>query len=240
MKVLNDLLGYKNRKLYQDNKMFNFTLDSVLVARFCNLNSKKKKICDFGTNNAVIPLILSKYTKAKIIGVEIQNKAVEIANENIKLNGLEDQIEIVHADIKEFSKLHNQEFDLVVCNPPFFKMDGNPKLKEISLEVANARHELLITLEDIIKSASRCLKNKGNFTIVHRSERLSEIINLFYKYNIYPKRLRLIQSKKTDNAKMILLDGIYQGNEGMEILPTLITHNDDETYTDELLKYFHD
>ncbi|SYV96656.1 methyltransferase, partial [Mycoplasma putrefaciens] len=83
MKVLNDLLGYKNRKLYQDSEMFNFTLDSVLVARFANLTSKRKMIVDFGTNNAVIPLIISKYTKAKIIGVEIQPKAAELAQQNI-------------------------------------------------------------------------------------------------------------------------------------------------------------
>jgi len=220
--------------------MFNFTLDSVLVARFANLTSKRKVIADFGTNNAVIPLIISKYTKAKIVGVEIQEQAVGIAKENVLLNKLEDQIEIVHSDIKEFAKSNNQVFDLIICNPPFFKMDGNPKLKEISQEVVNARHEVLITLEEIISSAARCLKNGGNFTIVHRAERIGEIIKLFYKYNIYPKRMMMVQSKLDQDAKTVLLDGIFQGNEGMEILPTLITHNSDETYTDELLKYFHD
>ncbi|AJM72214.1 tRNA1(Val) (adenine(37)-N6)-methyltransferase [Mycoplasma yeatsii] len=240
MKVLNDLLGYKNRKLYQHNKMFNFTLDSILVARFANLTSKRKMIADFGTNNAVIPLVLSKYTNAKIVGVEIQQQAVEIARENVELNNLNNQIEIVCSDIKEFAKTHNQVFDLIVCNPPFFKMDGKPKLKEISQEVVNARHEVLITLEEIIYCASKCLKNKGNFTIVHRAERTGEIINLFYKYNIFPKRMMLVQSKADQEAKTVLIDGIYQGNEGMQILPTLVTHNSDETYTDELLKYFHD
>ncbi|AGJ90472.1 tRNA1(Val) (adenine(37)-N6)-methyltransferase [Mycoplasma putrefaciens] len=240
MKVLNDLLGYKNRKLYQDSEMFNFTLDSVLVARFANLTSKRKMIVDFGTNNAVIPLIISKYTKAKIIGVEIQPKAAELAQQNIWLNNLSNQIEIICDDIKHFAKTHNQVFDLVICNPPFFKMDGKPKLKKISQEVIIARHETLITLEEIIYCASKCLKNGGNFTIVHRAERAGEIINLFYKYHIYPKRMMLVQSKPDQDAKTILIDGIYQGNEGMQILPTLITHNTDETYTDELLRYFHD
>lgn len=105
MKVLNDLLGYKNRKLYQHNKMFNFTLDSILVARFANLTGKRKMIADFGTNNAVIPLVLSKYTSAKIVGVEIQQQAVEIAKENVELNNLSNQIGIVCSDIKNLQKL---------------------------------------------------------------------------------------------------------------------------------------
>lgn len=240
MKIYNELLGYQNRKLYQNTKMFSFTLDSVLVARFLNLNSKKKKIVDFGTNNAVIPLIISNYTKAQIVGVEIQEPAVKLAQENVILNHLENQIEIVCADIKEYVKKHPHEFDAVICNPPFFKMTGTPKLKEISESVVNARHEVLITLEEIIVSGAKILKNGGTLTIVHRAERTDELIQLFGKYKINPKRMRFVYSKKDQKAKTVLIDGVLNGNEGMQILPPLIAHHEDESYTDEMLTMFHD
>ncbi|WP_026389427.1 tRNA1(Val) (adenine(37)-N6)-methyltransferase [[Acholeplasma] multilocale] len=240
MKVLNDLLGYKDLNLYQDSEMFNFTLDSVLIARFANLSNKRRLIADFGTNNAVIPLILSRYTQAKIVGVEIQEKAVDLARENIALNNLDDQVSIVHSDIKDFAKMEHDSFDMILCNPPFFKMDGSPKLKEISQEVVNARHETLITLEEIVKAGALALKNGGVFTMVHRAERAGEIITYFKKYDIIPKRMQFVHSKIDHPAKTILIDGILNGNEGMEILPPLIAHNDDETYTTELLKLFRD
>jgi len=240
MEVLNDLLAYKDRKIYQHTKMFNFTLDSILVARFMNLNSKIKKIADFGTNNAVIPLILSKYTKAKIVGVEIQLQAVEIANKNLVLNGLENQVEIVNDDIVQFATKNVHKFDAVICNPPFFKTEGKPKTREISEEVANARHEVLITLEQIIQSGSKCLNNGGLFTIVHRAERTAEIIEMFNKYHLVPKRMQFVHSKINKSAKTVLIEGIKKGNIGVEILKPLIAHNADETYTNELLTFFRD
>ncbi|ATZ21918.1 tRNA1(Val) (adenine(37)-N6)-methyltransferase [Mesoplasma tabanidae] len=240
MKILNDLLGYEDRKIYQDSEMFNFTLDSVLIARFINLKSSVKKIVDFGTNNAVIPLIISKYTNAKIVGVEIQQKAAELAIENIKLNMLEDQIQIVNDDIKNYSKEMANKFDAVICNPPFFKKHEDSKVKKISEEVVNARHETLITLEEIIKNAGLILKNGGSFTLVHRPERAGEIISLLYKYKFAPKRMQFVHSKSRDEAKTILIDAILEGNEGMQILNPLISHKEDESYTNDLLKYFKD
>ncbi|PPE05881.1 tRNA1(Val) (adenine(37)-N6)-methyltransferase [Williamsoniiplasma lucivorax] len=240
MKIQNDILGYKDRTLYQDTKMFSFTLDSVLVSRFLNLNSKIKTIADFGTNNAVIPLIISKYTKAYICGIEIQSKAAKLARGNVELNQLGNQIEIIQADIKEFAKINRHKFDAVICNPPFFKMEVATKTKELSEEVVNARHETLITLEEIIYSASQVLRNGGVFTIVHRAERAGEIINLFYKNKLAPKRMRFVHSKSDQKAKTVLLDGVLNGKEGMNILPPLIAHNADETYTNELLAMFRD
>ncbi|AVN59279.1 tRNA1(Val) (adenine(37)-N6)-methyltransferase [Mesoplasma florum] len=240
MKILNDLLGYEDRKIYQDSEMFNFTLDSVLIARFINLKSSIKKIVDFGTNNAVIPLIVSKYTNAKIVGVEIQTKAAELAIENIELNKLTEQVEIVNSDIKTYAKEMANKFDAVICNPPFFKKHEESKVKKISEEVVNARHETLITLEEIIKNAGLILKNGGSFTLVHRTERIGEIINLMYKYKFAPKRMQFVHSKANDEAKTVLIDAILEGNEGMQILKPLISHKDDESYTNELLRYFKD
>lgn len=240
MKILNDLLGYENRKIYQDSEMFNFTLDSILIARFFNFKSSIKKIVDFGTNNAVIPLILTKYTNAKITGVEIQLKAAQLAIENIQLNKLRNQIEIVNADIKDYAKEMANKFDAVICNPPFFKKHEESKVKKISKEVVNARHETLITLEEIIKNSGLILKNGGSFTLVHRPERIGEIINLLYKYKFAPKRMQFVHSKANYEAKTVLIDAILEGNEGMQIIAPLIAHKNDESYTPELLKYFKD
>ncbi|PPE04789.1 methyltransferase [Entomoplasma ellychniae] len=240
MKVLNNLLDYKNRKIFQDTEMFNFTLDSVLISRFIKLNNKRKKIVDFGTNNAVIPLIISKYTDAKIYGVEIQSVAARIAEENITINSLKNQIKIINKDIKVFAKENANQFDMVICNPPFFKKHEESKTKKISQEVVNARHETLITLEEIIQSAKLILKNGGSLTLVHRPERTGEIINLLYKYSFFPKRMQFVYSKKNGVAKTMLIDAILEGNEGMEILEPIISHNDDESYTNQLLKLFKD
>ncbi|WP_027063510.1 tRNA1(Val) (adenine(37)-N6)-methyltransferase [Mesoplasma seiffertii] len=240
MKVLNEILGYKNLQLYQDSEMFNFTLDSILVARFANLSNKRTKIADFGTNNGVIPLVISKYTKASIIGVEIQKKAADLAQENVVLNNLQKQITIVCDDIKNFAKINHDSLDLIICNPPFFKMDGKPKLREVSEAVANARHETLITLDEIVQSAALALKNGGVFTLVHRADRAGEIIATFTKHRIVPKRIQFVHSKIDQAAKTILIDGVLNGNLGTEILPPLIAHNDDETYTNELLTLFRD
>lgn len=240
MIVLNNLLDYKDRQIYQDTEMFNFTLDSVLISRFINLSNKRKKIVDFGTNNAVIPLIISKYTNAEICGVEIQSKAAKLAVENVVINNLQNQINIVNEDIKIFAKKEANQFDAVICNPPFFKKYEKSKTKITSNEVVNARHEKLITLEEIIQNAKLILKNGGSFTLVHRPERVGEIINLLYKNSFYPKRLQFVYSKKSSNAKTVLIDAILEGNEGMEILPPLISHNDDESYTIDLLKMFKD
>ena len=118
--VVNYLLAYKNMKIIQRKDMFNFSLDTVLLANFCTINKDVDKIIDFGTNNAAIPLLLSRRTDKKIVGIEIQGEAVEIAKKNVDINCLNDQINIVYDDIKNYVK-NNDKVKLVVCNPPFFK-----------------------------------------------------------------------------------------------------------------------
>ena len=122
MKVVNYLLGYKNLKIVQDNDMFNFSLDSVLLPNFVTINKKISKILDIGCGNAPIPLILSTKTSAKIIGVEVQKDVYELAKESIKINNKEDQITIINSDINEYYKeIETDSFDVITSNPPFFK-----------------------------------------------------------------------------------------------------------------------
>ena len=126
MEVVNDVLGYQNLKIYQNTDMFQFSLDSVLLANFVTINPKVNKILDIGTGNAIIPIILSKKTSAKITGVEIQKESFELAIKSVKINQLEDQIQLIQNDIKEYSQnLSTEIFDVITCNPPFFKTNEN-------------------------------------------------------------------------------------------------------------------
>lgn len=234
--VINYLLAYENFKIIQRKDMFNFSLDTVLLSHFCTINKDYEKIIDFGTNNAAIPLILSMRTASKIIGVEIQEEACKIAQKNIVLNHLENQIEIVHEDIKNY--IHQiQNVDLVVCNPPFFKLGEKSNLNDNEyLQIA--RHEIKITLEQIIQSASKILKQKGRFAIVHRPERLIDIITIMKTYDIEPKRIQLVYPKHNRECNTILVEGMYKGNPGLKILPPLYAHDDSGEYSKEVRRLF--
>ena len=216
--------------------MFNFSLDTVLLANFCTITKDVKKIVDFGTNNAAIPLILSRRTNKPIIGVEIQKEAVELAKKNITLNNLDDQIEIVHSNIKEFVN-DSIKVGLVVCNPPFFKVDEDSNLNDNEF-LTIARHEIKINLEEIIKSAAKILDNRGKFAMVHRPQRMIEILNLMQKYDIEPKRIKFVYTKYNKENHILLVEGIYKGKKGLKIEPPLYAHNDDGSYSDEVKKMF--
>ena len=234
--VINYLLAYNDLKIIQRKDMFNFSLDTVLLANFCTITKDVKKIVDFGTNNAAIPLILSRRTNKPIIGVEIQKEAVELEKKNITLNNLDDQIEIVHSDIKEFVN-DSIKVGLVVCNPPFFKVDEDSNLNDNEF-LTIARHEIKINLEEIIKSAAKILDNRGKFAMVHRPQRMIEILNLMQKYDIEPKRIKFVYPKYNKESHILLVEGIYKGKKGLKIEPPLYAHNDDGSYSDEVKKMF--
>ncbi|QHX36264.1 tRNA1(Val) (adenine(37)-N6)-methyltransferase [Spiroplasma sp. BIUS-1] len=240
MKVENQVLNYKDLKIIQDSDMFNFCIDSVLLSRFWIPSKKYKNILDFGTNNAIIPLIISRYTKANITGVEIQNEACKIAEENISLNELNSQITIFNQDIKEFVKDKNNTYDLVFCNPPFFKISDNSNLNKRSELLTPARHETSITLEEIIFSAKVALKNGGKLLMVHLSERMDEILFLLKNNNFSVKRIQFVYSKEGQDAKRVLIEAVNDGNDGMKILPPLVIHNEDGTYKENILEMFGD
>lgn len=234
--VTNYLLAYENMKIIQRKDMFNFSLDTVLLANFCSINKNVEKIIDFGTNNAAIPLLLSTRTTTNIVGVEIQEEAVDLARKNVALNNLENQITIVNQDIKEYVK-NNRRVKLVVCNPPFFKLGEKSHLNDNEyLQIA--RHEIAITLEEIIASASFILDHGGKFAMVYRPDRLIETINLLQKYDLEPKRLRFVYPKQGREANTFLIEAIKKGKIGLRIEAPLYSHNEDGSYSDEVMKYF--
>lgn len=224
--------------IMQDNEMFNFSLDSVLLPNFVTLNKKIDKVIDIGCGNAPIPLILSTLTSAKIYGVEIQKKAFELAKESVAINNLEDRIEIINKDINEYYKdIESDSFDVITCNPPYFKVNENSNFN-ISEYKTIARHEIMLDLERLLKIAKKLLKNNGNIAIVHRPERLSDIILEMRKNNIEPKRVQFVYPKKDGEANILLIEGTKNGKPGIKILPPLFSHKENGDYTEEIKKYF--
>ena len=218
--------------------MFNFSLDSVLLPNFVTLNKNITKILDIGCGNAPIPLILSTKTKANIVGVEIQKKVYEMAVESVNINNLSDQIKIINMDINEFYKIEETDkYDVITCNPPFFKYTEDSNINESEYKTI-ARHEIKLNLQELFKIAKKLLKNNGVIGIVHRPERLLEILEEMRKNNIQPKKIQFVYPRENQNANIVLVEGSKNGNPGIKILPPLFTHNVDGSYTKKIKEYF--
>jgi tRNA1(Val) A37 N6-methylase TrmN6 len=234
MNKINDILGYSNLKIYQNPDFFSFSLDSIILANYCNIRLRDKKIIDFCSGNAVVPLILSRRSEKDIEGVELQDSIYELGLESIKINHLEDRIHFYHIDVKEFSKdpKNNSQYDLVLCNPPYFKNEEQ-STKNLSIEKSIARHEIALTLDELCKSASLILKDNGCFTIVHRTERLMDIIDAFRKYHIEPKRIKYIYETVEKESYLMLIEGQKMGKPGLKIDKPLILYDKSGNMTEE-------
>lgn len=238
MEVKNYLLGYKDMYIYQDTDSFSFSLDSVLLPNFITLNKNVKEILDIGCGNAPIPLILSTKTDANITGIEIQSHSATLAKQSVKINKLENKINIINADIKEYFKaIESDYYDIITCNPPFFKVSEGSNFNDKDAKTI-ARHEVTLNLEDILMISKKLLKNNGVLGIVHRPERLVEILCTMKKYNIEPKKIRFVYPKTTEEANILLIEGKKNGKPGIKILPPLIAHDENGEYSKEVLKYF--
>ena len=238
MKVTNYLLGYKNLKIIQDNDMFNFSLDSVLLPNFVTINKKIDKVLDIGCGNAPIPLILSTKTNAKIIGVEIQKEVYDLALESIKLNNKNNQITIINNDINNYYKeVETDSFDVITCNPPFFKYRKTSNINKNDYKTI-ARHEVKLNLNQLFNIAKKLLKNNGVIAIVHRPERFVEVVEEMKKNNIQPKRVQFVYPKQNKEANIMLIEGSKNGNPGLKVLPPLYTHLENGEYTESIKKYF--
>ncbi len=212
--VKNDLFDYKNRYIYQDKDGFKFSLDSILLAEYAHVKDNLK-ILDMCSGNAAIPLIISTKTKSNIVAFEIQEEIAALAKKSVELNKLENQIEVINDDVNNIAKYFSKEyFDIMVCNPPYFKNNSSILNKE---EIkAIARHEIKINLEQIFKISFDYLKNNGILYMSHRADRLDEIINIATKYNLNVKELILVQTKNSD-ISMILVKCIKNSKNGMKI-----------------------
>ena len=172
------------------------------------------------------------------IGVEIQKDVYDLAVESVKINNLENKITIINDDIKEYSKKYDNEyFDVITCNPPFFKVNEQSNFKK-DIYKTLARHEINLTLSDVFKIARKLLKNNGVIAMVHRPERIVEILDEMKKNNIEPKKIQFIYPKKDKDSNIVLIEGRKNGNPGLKILSPIYTHMDNGEYTEEIKKYF--
>lgn len=239
MKQVHELLGYKNIKIIQDDEMFSFSVDSMLLADFVKISYKTKNIIDLCSGNAPIPLFLTLKTNAKITGIEIQKKVYDLAIESIKINNLNDQINMINDDLKDIhKKIGSNSFDIVSCNPPYFKYIESSNINKNDY-LTIARHEVKATLEDIVVESKKLLNDGGYLYMVHRCDRFSEICEVFSKNCLQIKTLRFVYSKtSSDEALFVLIEARKNKNPGMKILKPLYIYNDNGSYTDEVLKIF--
>ena len=238
MEVINYLLGYKDYYIVQNTDMFNFSLDSVLLPNFATINTNVKNILDIGCGNAPIPLILSTKTNANIIGVEIQKEVYELALKSVRINNLESRIKIINGDINEiYDSFETETFDIITCNPPFFKVSDGSNFNDSDYKTL-ARHEIKLNLDQIFKISKKLLKNNGNIVMVHRPERLVDIITSMKKYNIEPKRIQFVYPKKDKDANILLIEGKKNGRPGIKIEPPIYTHDENGEYSMQVKNFF--
>lgn len=238
METINYILEYENLKIYQNTDMFNFSLDSILLPKFVTINKNVKKILDIGTGNAIIPILLTRRTDALITGVEIQKESFSLAKKSVEHNNLENKIILINDDINNLYKKFNTEiYDTITCNPPYFKVNIASHVNNNDYKTI-ARHEVKLNLEQIFKISKKLLKNNGNIAMVHRPERLIEIIEVMKKNNIEPKKIQLVYPGHQKEANILLIEGIKNGKPGLKILPPLYSHEENGEYTNEIKKYF--
>ncbi|HZK43099.1 MAG TPA: tRNA1(Val) (adenine(37)-N6)-methyltransferase [Syntrophomonadaceae bacterium] len=236
MEVLDDLvLG--GLKVIQAKTGYRFSIDAVLLTHFCSLE-KVKKVVDLGTGSGVIPLLLT-YRKPdlKITGIEIQAQMVDRARRSVQYNRLEENIKILNIDIKELKNYLTGGFaDLVVVNPPFFKQ-GEGKIS-LNQEQAIARHELKISMAEVVETAAYLLNDGGRLALVQRADRLVEIINLFSSNNINLIRMRLVYSHINSEAKLVLIEGQKNSHAKLKIMSPLIIYQPDGEYSEEIKEWY--
>lgn len=231
---LDFLFTDQSMQIIQSPSVFSFSLDAVLLANFSSIPLKRGKIIDLCSGNGVIPLLISKWSKATITGVEIQTRLYDMAKRSVQLNQKEDQINLILGDIKEMpTRFGNNKFDLVTVNPPYFKtINEEHQNKNDYLTIA--RHEVYCTLEDVIKTSSQLAKSGGKVAMVHRPGRIVEILTLMKQYKLEPKRIRFVYPKQGKNANILLIEAIRDGKPDMKILSPLYTFDEEGNYTEEI------
>lgn len=200
---------------------------------------KDEIVFDIGTGTGIIPILMSAKTSAKkYFAIDIQQESVDMARRSIKLNKLTDKIEVFHLDIKKvFEKFEKNSINVVTSNPPYMNMGGG-LINEYDAK-AIARHEIFCNLDDIVKATSLLLKPNGRFYMVHRPNRLCDIICTLRNYKLEPKTIRFVQPYENREPNMVLIESIKNGKAFMKILPNLIVYNKDKQYTDEINRIYY-
>lgn len=228
-----DDLELSGLMILQDPGRFCFGMDAVLLSGYVKA-PKGSRVLDLGTGTGIIPLLLSAKTQAAhLTGLEIQPDSADMAERSIKLNHLEDRIDIVTGDIKEAaSYFEAASFDIVTSNPPY--MIANHGIANPDSALAIARHEVKCTLEDVVRAAAKLVRVGGSFYMVHRPFRLAQIIRCMSDYKLEPKRMRLVYPYADKEPNMVLIEGVRGGNAGMTVEKPLIVFDSQGVYSKEM------
>lgn len=233
-----DDLEFKNLKIIQNTKGFCFGIDAVLLSDFAKNIKKDAKVLDLGTGTGIISILLcGKTNLEKIIGVEVQKEVANMAKRSSKLNNLENKFEIINENIINLENIYERNsFDVIVTNPPYKKENTGIVNEEEKKLIA--RHEVLAKLEDYIKISNKLLKDKGEFYMVHRPERLVDIIAYMRQYKIEPKEIRFVCSHEKEPPKLVLIKGVKNAKPFLKFKEDLYIYNDDGSYTDEIYEIY--
>lgn len=228
-----DDLHRNQYKIIQNTKKFCFGMDAVLLSGYAKV-MPGEKVLDLGTGTGIIPILLEAKTQGKhFTGLEIQEESADMAKRSVAMNNLEDKVDIVVGDIKEASALFGlASFDVVTSNPPY--MNHSHGIVNPGEAKAIARHELLCSLEDVVREASRLLKPNGRFYLVHRPFRLVEIINVLTAYKLEPKRMKLVHPYVDKEPNMVLIECIKGAKSMIKVDAPLIVYKEPNVYTDEI------
>lgn len=230
-----DELNKVNKRIIQKKDGFRFSVDAVLIANFLNIKSGNLTVMDIGTGTGIVPLLISDNTHIKkIYGVEIQEENATLAKRSIKYNELEEKIEILNQDIKKLKV--DFKIDLIVTNPPYIK-SANGKISENRVK-AISKHEVELTIKELIENSRRILKSGGSFNIICRTNRFQETFFLLSENNFYVKRLRTVHTKPGKEAILFMIEAIKDTKCTMEIMDSIHIFNETGEYTDEVLKYY--
>ena len=233
-----DDLGLKNLKIIQNKNGFCFGIDSVLLSNFAKNIKKDSMVLDLGTGTGIIPILLCGKTELKkVIGVEIQKDVANMAKKSIKLNKLENKIEIINENIINLNKIFEKNtFDVIVTNPPY-KKKNTGVINENEKKLIS-RHEIAASLEDFIKITKDLLKDKGEFYMVHKPDRLVDILSLMRIYNIEPKVIQFVCANKDKEPNLVLIKGVKNANPFLKIENNLYIYEKDGKYTKEILEIY--
>lgn len=233
-----DDLEYKELKIIQNAKGFCFGIDSVLLSDFAKNIKRDANVIDLGTGTGIIAILLCGKTEAKkVIGIEVQEKVYEMVKRSIELNNLQDRFEVINENIKNLKKIYEPNtFDVVVTNPPYKKVDTG--LKNEKEEKIISRHEVEADLENFIEITKYLLKDKGELYMVHRPDRLVDILSLMRKHKIEPKQIRFVCPNVDKSPNLVLVKGVKNGGKFLKFEKNLYIYNIDGSYTDEVLKIY--
>lgn len=232
-----DELGRNGYRIIQNPDRFCFGMDAVLLSDFAKVK-EGDKVLDFCTGTGIIPILMEAKTKAAhFTALEIQEDSAQMARRSVSLNHLEEKIDIITGDVKEADKLFGAaSFQAVTCNPPY--MIGQHGLVNPESPKAIARHEILCTLEDIIKQGARVLVPGGSFYMVHRPFRLVEIMATFTKYKLEPKRMQLVYPFVDKEPNMVLIQATKGGKSRITVEKPLIVYEKPGVYTREVMELY--